>query len=73
MPNFTMKCFILPIGLIHDLEHELQRYWWVPQIKEIFIGFPGGYIVRRKKMAGLGLKIYKFLIWQWWLSNVEWS
>lgn len=28
IPTFTMSCFKLPVGLCHDIEMLIQKFWW---------------------------------------------
>ena len=27
IPTFTMGCFLLPVGLIHDIEMMIRKFW----------------------------------------------
>ena len=28
IPSFTMSCFRLPMGLCHDIEMLIRKFWW---------------------------------------------
>ncbi|XP_012842431.1 PREDICTED: uncharacterized protein LOC105962665 [Erythranthe guttata] len=28
IPSYLMSCFSLPLGLLHDIESAIQRFWW---------------------------------------------
>ena len=28
IPTFAIHCFLLPIGLVHDIEMMIQKFWW---------------------------------------------
>ena len=28
IPTYTMSCFKLPLGLCHDIESLIRKFWW---------------------------------------------
>ena len=69
IPIYVMSYFKLPKGFIHELNMLAAEFWWVILDKEEeFIGNRIHYVVQ-SLMEDLVSKIWKALIWHYWLNN----
>ena len=57
IPTFAMGCFLLPVGLIHDIEMMIRKFWWGQRGEQRKIHWKKWEILcKPKNMGGMGFK-----------------
>ena len=57
IPTFAIGCFLLPIGLIHDIEIMILKFWWGQRGEQRKIHWKKWEILcKLKNMGGMGFK-----------------
>ena len=57
IPTFAMSCFKLPVGLCHDIEMMIRKYWWGQRREQRKIHWRSWVVMcQPKDQGGLGFK-----------------
>ena len=63
IPTFAMSCFKLPVGLCHDIEMLIRKFWWGQQGEQRkFIGEVGRSCVDQRSLEVWVLKAWSNLM-----------
>ncbi|XP_012851547.1 PREDICTED: uncharacterized protein LOC105971242 [Erythranthe guttata] len=65
IPTYVMSCFLLPEGLIQEIEMTIRRFWWGNGENKGMVWLSWGEMCKAKELGGLGfrdLKAFNFAL-----------